>query len=667
LRPLTFLLPVAFVLAPSVATAAPQVFANDEVSHSHLLHRLVERERSPLIARSDMLRSILVPRRVPRPRKFLSAPSSMDCEHARHDITLDPMTGATKGTFELRVRAVGAALEMISFALDEGLEVESVEATGRKALPATRVFAPTRVVQVTLAPPLEPGTTTVLTVPYSGNLSCAPAENGAVVCSKGDGFSYFAQQSIFPFVFDPESPESFSLDGLTRDLVLRVPAALDVVATGQKVSEIIDGPTKISTWSIDKPLSRVVGLYALVGKLGQKRVEGRSVPTTYVFPTPEKAIDEELVSWSAPALDFVEKVAGTNLPFDRGLSLVRLPQTIGDPGTATFGMTLLSDSYMKMGNLMYEETWAHENAHLFWGIVVPEADSLESRLMSEGMATLSELDYTYARHFASEDRDLYLARRFLPMGLDIRATEGELPPVQIPWGTPVPHEFRTQRYTLWAYYKSAAALDHLRVMLGEDVFSNVLSTYVARCSFVGCRPDALRAIATEKSGKDMQPFFDRWITGSEFPRVLVGFTPVSGGADLELTKPDERPMTLELWLGLADGTRVKHRVDLERRTSRLHLDTPATVLSVQANPRHDLLVDVRSAVEGDLDFDGETDGFDVLRCARLVGRSYASTGAVGLWNLEETFDTRCDVNGDLRIDDEDLALVTAQFGRLRAR
>jgi Peptidase family M1 domain len=667
-RSSALLLPLAVALAPADSAAmVPVVETTDELLQSHLLHRLVERERSALSGPSGIVGSPSLLGAIPRPPYVVGAASAMDCVHATHDITLDPVTGETTATLELRVKAVGKALAAVGFAVDEGLEAGAATATNREATVGQSISAPMRIVQITLSPALAPGQETVITVPYRGTLSCAPAAGSAAVCSKSDAFSYFAHQSVFPYIYDPDAPDNFVLDALTRDIVLRVPAADEVVATGQKVSQVIDGRTKVSRWSIDKPLSRFVGLYAFVGKLGLKPVAGRTVPTTLVFPTPEQSIDQSLVSWSTPALDFVEKSSGATLPFDRSLSLVRLPQAIGDPGTATFGMTLLSDSYAKTGDLLYEETWAHENAHLFWGIVVPETDATQSRLMSEGMATLTQIDYSFARHFGSEDRDLYLARRFLPMGLDLRMHGRGLPPVQLLAGAELPEDFRTRRYTLWAYYRSAITLDHLRVTIGDEQFAGVLSAYMARCSFVGCRPDALREIVTERTGQDMTTFFDRWVTASERPVVVVGFTPVTGGADIELTKDDDRPMTLELWLGLEDGQRVKRRVDLGPRTTRLHVDAPAPVLSVATSPRHDVLVDVRSAVDGDLDFDGETDGFDVLRCARLVGRSYESKGATGLWKVNETFDPRCDVNGDFTIDDEDLAQVTKTFGKLRAR
>jgi hypothetical protein len=390
------------------------------------------------------------------------------------------------------------------------------------------------------------------------------------------------------------------------------------------------------------------------------------VPTTLVFPAPEQEVDQQLTSWSSPVLDFIEQAAGGPLPFQRSLSLVRLPSDVGDPGTATFGMTLLSDSYTRVGALMHEETWAHENSHLFWGIVVPETDSSESRLMSEGMATLTEIDYSFSRHFSGEDRDSYLARRFVPIGLDLRSVGKSLPSIQLAPGATLPDGFRTGLYTLWAYYKTSATLDHLRATIGDDVFARGLGEYMGRCSFVGCRPDDLRVVMEHASGKDLEPFFARWVTGTSRPEVAIAFEPTGDdGAEAVLTKQDDIPMTLELFVRLEDGGIVKRRVELGPKTTRVRIDAPGRVRSVSANPRHDVLVDARSAIAGDLDFDGETDGFDVLRCTRLVGRKYESTGAIGLWNAEETFDPRCDRDGDFDIDDDDIADLAESFGSLR--
>ncbi len=644
------------------AALLPATAAAGGVSVAHPLHDLVERERGPqrFLDRANM---------VPKTLFTKDEASALDCEHATHDIRLDPMSGETTATLELRVRADGRALSSIGFTVDEGLSVAMVTADGRTATVTEQMYTPSRIVRIDLSPALPAGQTTTVRIAYGGTLSCgAYPENGGVACTKGKNFSYFAHQSVFPYLFDPDSPYGGTLDALTRDIVLRVPAGTDVVATGERVADSFEADgSRVSTWSIDKPLSRTLGLYAFAGKLGLKSVPGRAVPTTLVFPAPEQDVDQRLASWSSPVLDFVERSAGGPLPFQRGLSLVRLPSDVGDPGTATFGMTLLSESYTRVGDLMHEETWAHENSHLFWGIVVPETDSNESRLMSEGMATLTEIDYSFSRHFSGEDRDLYLARRFVPIGLDLRTVGGSLPAIQIAPGMTLPDGFRTQLYTLWAYYKTSATLDHLRATIGDDVFTKGLEEYIARCSFVGCRPDDLREVLEHVSGRDLGPFFARWVTGTSRPEVKVAFEPIGDtGAEVVLTKQDDLPMTLELWLRLEDGTLVKRRVDLGPKTTRVHLDAPGRVRSVATSPRHDVLVDARSALAGDLDFDGETDGFDVLRCTRLVGKKYESKGAVGLWNAEETFDPRCDLDGDFDIDDDDIERLAETFGTLRS-
>ena len=637
-------------------------------SFSHPLLRLVENERGPqLFVRKVMAGGALghaanaILTTAPPP-----SPSSLDCVHAKHDIQLDPSTGATVAHLDLELRAQGHALSAVGLSFDEGLLLGAVSADGRTVTVDDEDHSPQRMVQITLSPPLRPGESTVVHVSYAGTLACGTyAEGGGIVCTKGDEFSYFGHESVIPFVFDPAVPQGADLDAMTRDIVLRVPAGVDVIATGEKVGETNDGTTTVSTWTIDHPLSRALGMYVFAGKLGLKPVPGRTVPTTFVFPNPELPVDDRLVSWSAGVLDFVEKVGGGPLPFQRSMTLVRLPAEVGDPGTATFGMTLLSDSYARAGDLMHEETWAHENSHLFWGIVVPETSSDESRMMSEGLAVLSELDYTWSHHFASMDRETYLARRFIPIGLDLRTQGQDLPSVQLRVGETHPDGLRTSQYMLWAYYKTSATLDHLRVSVGEEAFARALTEYVKQCRYVGCRPDDLRTVLERTTGENLTPFFDRWVNATSRPRVNIAFEPVDGGAEFELTKVDSDPMTLELWLGLDDGQLVKRRVALGGRSTKVQIATGAWVRTVRASPRHDVLVDARSSVSHDLDFDGEVDGIDLLRCTPLVGKSYTSTSAVGLFDVDERFDPRCDVNGDLTIDDDDITAIASSFGTMR--
>ncbi len=658
-RALGWLVGLGVLATPWSAGAAPAVAT---APSDHPLHRFALAESAPAAFVRDLARSAVLP---PRPRDYpLTSRSALDCVHAKHDIALDPRTGDTTATLDLEVRAAGKPLETIAFAFDQGLTVTSAAADGRTATATDTISGVQRVVQIRFSPALADGESTTLHVSYGGTLACGANPNtGAMLCLKAEDFAYFPHQSVYPFLFDPMYPGDTTLDTLTRDIVLRVPYDVDVVATGEKVDETSVGATRVSTWSIDRPLSRAVGLYVFTGHLGSVPIAGRAVPTSFVFPAPGDMIDTRLTTWSPGVLSWVEQLTGDALPFSRSLTLVRLPANVGDPGTATFGMTLLSDSYARSGELMHEETWAHENTHLFWGITVPEIDPSSGRLMSEGMATLSEIDYTYAHHYATQDRDEYLAQRFVPIGMDLRTAGQSIPAVQIGGGGESGLAYGTPEYTMWAYEKTAATLDHLRTTIGEDAFGRALGLYVQRCSYVGCGSDDFRDVLEQTTGKSMAPFFQRWVNASSRPRVSI--EPNASGAIVR--KDDDLPMTLELWVRLEDGGVVKRLVDLGGRTTNVSFaDAGGAVRSVTANARHDVLVDVRSALDGDLDFDGETDGFDLLRCTRLAGVKYAPKGpGTGLWTVDVKFDPRCDLDGNNVIDDDDLVAIMKTFGNLR--
>ncbi|HVH43421.1 MAG TPA: hypothetical protein VM925_13800, partial [Labilithrix sp.] len=164
------LLPIACAIAPALATAQPQRPPSEEVLREELLRRLVERERSPFssAARRQAMFAGGVSRSVLRPPALASAVSALDAVHAAHDITLDPASGETQATLELRAKAVGKPLSAIQFSFDEGLEIGKVSASDRATSVADAVFAPTRAVHVTLDPPLPAGEETIVTLEYAG-------------------------------------------------------------------------------------------------------------------------------------------------------------------------------------------------------------------------------------------------------------------------------------------------------------------------------------------------------------------------------------------------------------------------------------------------------------------------------------------------------------------
>jgi hypothetical protein len=323
-------------------------------------------------------------------------------------------------------------------------------------------------------------------------------------------------------------------------------------------------------------------------------------------------------------------------------------------------MTLLSETYAGPGDVMHEEVWAHENAHLFWAVLVPEGDFDRSRMLTEGLATLTEIDYTHAHHFASEDRDLYYARRFRAVDVELRYARKGLPPIVLKPGQQQPDGMA---YTTWAYEKTSSTLDHLRAGIGDEVFATGIKDFAGKCRYVGCVADDLRQAMERASKQDLKPFFARWITGTATPTITVSFTPTASGADVTLEQEDALAVPLDVWIRMDDGSITRKKVRLEGTTLTFSVD--GKVRSVSLSPRHALHVNARSAVDMDLDFDGEVDGHDLFRCLPLVGKSARNT--IGIYDMNETFDAACDIDQNGTIDDADIAAIQEPFGTLRAR
>ena len=64
------------------------------------------------------------------------------------------------------------------------------------------------------------------------------------------------------------------------------------------------------------------------------------------------------------------------------------------------------------------------------------------------------------------------------------------------------------------YSRGALVLQKLRMELGDEIFWAGLRSYVARRSWNSARTEDLRSALEAASGKDLRPFFERWLYAS---------------------------------------------------------------------------------------------------------------------------------------------------------
>src|SRR5688572_27509000 len=206
---------------------------------------------------------------------------------------------------------------------------------------------------------------------------------------------------------------------------------------------------------------------AVFGDLVARDVPGTSIPTRVIHLASDGDWIDRIAEWAADIVAYLDRQAGRSFPFPR-LTLVKLPDSARFPGTAGHATSLLAEYYGDSSARYFEETFAHETSHVWWGVLAVE-QATNTRFLTEGMATFSQIDYSSKVIFEGIDRDRYLGRRYNEMEVISKylTAFGSLPPVVPPEGTEAPRA----AYTEWAYLKGASTLELLRATIGEDAFA----------------------------------------------------------------------------------------------------------------------------------------------------------------------------------------------------
>jgi len=660
----------------AAVTAAPGSQAEPSTSAPHSAHparaslrmptreewyRLVERERKGALY-TDAITRIATSQRGPRGPQPPPQRAGIDVLHRTMDVDVDPRSGAVTATIDLKITAIGRPIASLGVALGKGITLTSVDADAAPATFSERTSEGFLYNAIQLPSPVTVGREVVVRVRAQGTLDCS---GGNAPCTLQPGFARFTTGSIIPYVFDLENAAR-AFDGATTDLTLRVPEGLDTVVSAERGTKRVEGGKSVTTWNVPKDVNHSYGFYAFVGDLNRQTIAGRSVPTELVSPRDGSKADAQIASWSNGALSFVEGMMGQKLPFG-SQNLVRLPLSMDDVGTVSYGMTLLNETYGRAGDDIYHETWVHENAHLAWAIVVPEPEGARTRMFTEGLATLTEIDFSKSL-FPDEDRDAYLARRFQSIRLDWlgKGSLEKLPPV-------VATEAAAQKltasgtagYSGWAYEKSASTLDHVRAIVGDEAFAAALKEYVRLYQWKGASVDELREVLEKASGVDLKPVFARWLTATSRPELRFVYGKNAAGAlTVTIEKDDEDPIPVAVTVIDMNGEKKTMRVLAEGTSTLVQADSAAGLYAVVPNPRQGILEKLVSTTKGDVDFDGEADGKDLLACGREVGTKFSTSAAAnpGLWNIESRFAVQCDIDEDGDVDEDDWETIKTAFG-----
>jgi hypothetical protein len=599
--------------------------------------------------------------RPPAPVRVLSAPPFESTKVTAIDtqVDVDPIGGAVLGHADVNVTALGSVYT-VALLLDSGLNITGATAPGKTITVSGQTVSGYGYFSLDIEPPLAPNDTIVIAAEYSGTLECS-SQN----CLLGVPLAFLLEGSAVPLVVDQDSVGTYNAWGATRKLALSLPSGTDAVSSGDLTAENDDGTKVTTTWEIPG-FHSYGGNVVMIGDLTATPVSGVT-PTTNVWAqAADQNLVPEMVGWMQKILPFLDEQAGKSLPYPE-LKVFKLPLGWVSifRGTAGYGLTLLSEDYSSPTLLTFEETLAHENAHQWWGVLVSPTDVRKTRWLVEGLATLSQIDYSAEHLNGGLDRDTFLGRRFLEHWMTVRFMGDVTLPLVLPNPNSGPQDPIVD--SAWAYFRSSAFLEHLRVVVGEAAFATTLQNWADQCAQNFCDTADFLDVINDASGEDLTFLFSQHVYNSDLPAPRLSFQqPAGGKLSVTASGIDGQKQRLELFITLEDGSLVKQKVTFDGSTP-VELDIAERVRRVRPNPRHDGFVWSRPALQGDVDFDGEVDGLDVIRCARRLTKTAfpSAPNGEGIWQHDLDFDPRCDDDDDGEISEADLTIVNAAFGTLK--
>jgi len=573
-------------------------------------------------------------------------------------LTLNPTTGELTGHADIAVESLGSVAQLWVL-IDGGLTINSATSATASVTVAAQPYSGYTYASLSIAPALAAGEKLTIALSYAGKLVCA-AQN----CKVGPPLAYLLEGSAVPSLVDQDSIGGLNAWGASRSLELHLPLGTDAVASGELVTESKSATETITQWKIPG-FHSYGGNVVMMGALSSQSVSGASPATSVWALGSAPSYVPEMGDWMQKILPFLDAQAGKPLPYP-GLSVFKLPLGWTDifRGTAGFGLTLLSEDYANSGAGYFEETLAHENAHQWWGVLVSPTDILYTRWLVEGLATLSQIDYAAEHQNPGLSRDEYLTRRYREHWNLVRYLGDPTLPLVVQSTKSIPQD--PIENTLWAYIRSSAFLEHLRVVVGDAVFAQTLQQWASQCAQKFCDTADFLALIEKTSGRDFDAAFSQSVYSGVALEPRISFAQAAADqVTVTALGIDGLSLPLELWVELETGQREIKAVTFEGSTP-VPLSVGGPVRSVRPNPRHDGLVWSRSSVTGDMDFDGEVDGIDVIHCAFRLGKVAAPNqpGGEGIWRSDLDFDSRCDADGNGSIDEADLAVVTGAFGTL---
>lgn len=445
----------------------------------------------------------------PYHRKF--APDRIvDIQHVRLEVTPNFQDQSLSGSMKMTFRPIGKptrelrlnAIDLRVSNLRSSGPLESWDNTGEELI-------------LWFKEPLPVGSDQELEVTYS-----AFPRKGMYFRSTSMGYREEEEQ-LFTQGEDIEArhwfpTHDFPNEKFTSEVICHVPEKMSVLSNGRKVDEKTAAGLKSVHWRQEKP--HVAYLVCIVaGRMKGITDQYKEIPLGFYTPEPDIHLAQNSFKETKDMMEFFEKEIGVAYPWATyNQACVRDFMWGGMENTT---LTTLTDATVfpdETENIRSSQGLvAHELAHQWFGDLVTCKDWAHIWL-NEGFATYYSA--LYARHKDGQDDFQWSLYNMSKGFLNRSSLEDSRPTIFREYDQP------TELFGFLVYPKGAWILHMLRSQLGEELFRQVVKTYLERHQFTSVVTEDLSSIAEELSGRSWDQFFDQWAYRPHFPELNVAYS-----------------------------------------------------------------------------------------------------------------------------------------------
>ena len=274
-------------------------------------------------------------------------------------------------------------------------------------------------------------------------------------------------------------------DKATFTIGITVPAGLTAVANGRLTNRVQDDDSTAKfVWTMDEPMASH-NAFVAVGDLTIVRDDSGPVPIRNFFPSDMAALltesfaeTNDMMSW------LVERLGPYPFATDDVLALQGFESLADNQSVSLIGPAYATPDYI-----------LHQLAHQWFGNSVTPA-RWEDMWLKEGLASYMEFIYPYGTWQESSRDEIisYIRGVNAPVGLEVE-----------------------DLYGISVFWRGALVVDALRREVGDELFFDILRTYLQRYAHSSATTEDFIAAAEDVSGQDLSALFDAWLYSDKMP------------------------------------------------------------------------------------------------------------------------------------------------------